>query len=64
MTQFHEMTDAELMEIAESWLDNELRRIPAKLGLTPAQMMRVVFRCTGRYVEKYLRTLQGEDDEG
>lgn len=56
------MSDGEIMKIAESWLNTELRRIPAKLGLTPTQMMRVVVSCTANHVESYLKTVKAEED--
>lgn len=61
MTQFHEMTDAELMEIAESWLNAELRKIPAKLGLTPTQMVQVLLKCSDRFLSNYFQNIK--DDE-
>lgn len=62
MTEIHEMSEQELFDLAESWLSAELRKIRRKLGLTPTQMMRVVFRCTGRFVEQYLKTIKDDDD--
>ena len=63
MTEIHEMSDAELMDFAETWLSTELRRIPTKLGLTPAQMMQVSFKCFGRVVQKYLDSIEEEDEQ-
>jgi len=62
MNEFHEMSDKELMDIAESWLSAELRRIPTKLSLTPAQMLQVCFRCMGKVMKNFLNTVE-EDDE-
>ena len=62
MIEFQETPEHELLAMAESWLNAELRKIPTKLGLTPTQMMRVVFRCTSRFVEQYLKTIKDDDD--
>jgi len=62
MTEIHDMSDAELMDLAESWLSMELRRIPTKLGLTPVQMMQVSFKCFGRVMKNYLDSIKEEDE--
>lgn len=63
MTEIHEMSDAELMDFAETWLNLELRRIPTKLGLTPTQMSQVLLRCSDRFLNNYFKELRKEEEE-
>lgn len=62
MTEVKELTDEERIDIAQSWLVNEIRKIQSELGLTPAQMMQVSFKCFGRVMKKYLDSIEEEDE--
>lgn len=44
MTELHEMTDAERLDITESWIGAEVRRCRRKLGISNTDLIRAMIR--------------------